>query len=107
MRLKSKDIKYIHVPYFDNLSVAKMLEWAKKHPEVFTALPQEKAEIESLHRTYIANVIYTVAGEDFQDWVDKKMKERTKRIAEERDLNIKMDPEIYEIFKKSTSISGK
>ena len=35
------------------------------------------------------------------------MKERTKRIAQERDLNIKMDPQIYKIFKESTSISGK
>jgi geranylgeranyl pyrophosphate synthase len=52
-------------------------------------------------------VIYTVVGEDFKDWVDKKMRERTKRLAEERDMNIKMDPEIYKVFKASTSISGK
>ena len=89
------------------MSVAKMLEWAKRHPEVFNALPREQAEIESLHRTYIANVIYTVVGEDFRDWVNKKMQERTKRIAEERDMNIKMDPEIYQVYKNSTSISGK
>ena len=107
MRLQSKDIKYIHVPYFENLSVSKMLEWAKRHPQVFTALPKETTEIDNLHRTYIANVIYTIVGEDFKDWVDNVMKERTKRIAEERDMNIKMDPEIYKVFKASTSISGK
>ena len=69
-------------------------------------LPVERSEIENLHRQYIANVIYTIAGDDFQLWVSKKMNERAKRIAEDRDLNIKMDPEIYKIFKQSTSISG-
>ena len=105
--LKSEEVRHIHVPYFDSLSVAKMLEWAKRHPEVFNVLPREQGEIENLHRNYIANVIYTIVGEDFRDWINKKMDERTKRLAEERDMNIKMDPEIYKIYKNSTSISGK
>ena len=74
---------------------------------MFTALPQERSEIDNLHRTYIANVIYTMVGEDFRNWVDNMMKERTKRITQERDMNIKMDPEIYQIFKNSTSVSSK
>ena len=84
-----------------------MLEWAKRHKEVFAALPVEQAEIENLHRSYVANVIYTIVGDDFTDWVDRKLKQRTKKITEEREMNIKMDPEIYKIFKASTSISGK
>ena len=70
-------------------------------------MPEKQSEIENLHRGYIANIIYTMVGENFKLWVEKKMKERTKRLAEDRDLNIKMDPEIYKIFKTSTSISGK
>jgi hypothetical protein len=69
-----------------------MLTWAKRHPEVSFALPVEVAEVENLHRGYIANVIYTLAGEDFKDWVDKKLKERTKKLTDEREMNIKMDP---------------
>lgn len=48
--IKSKDIKHAHVPQFTGLSVECMLEWAKKYPKVFKALPAEQAEIESLHR---------------------------------------------------------
>ena len=84
-----------------------MLNWARKYPEVAQALPKETAEVENLHRGYVANVIYTIVGDNFKDWVDKKLKERTKKMAEEKDLNIKMDPQIYKIFKASTSISGK
>jgi hypothetical protein len=69
-----------------------MLTWAKRHPNVSLALPVEKAEVENLHRGYIANVIYTLVGEDFKDWVDKKLKERTKKLMEEREMNINMDP---------------
>ena len=107
MMIRSKDIKHIHVPQFTGLSVEGMLEFTKKYPKVFKALPAEQAEIESLHRAYIANVIYTIVGENFQEWVEKKLKERTKKLCSERDMNISMDPEIYKIFKSSTSISGK
>ena len=70
-------------------------------------MPVEKAEIENLHRQYIANVIYTVAGDEFKEWIDQKMKERTQKLTEDKNLNIKMDPEIFSVFKNSTSISGK
>ena len=39
--IKSKDIKHIHVPQFPGMSVEKMLEWAKRHPEVYAALSSE------------------------------------------------------------------
>ena len=52
-------------------------------------------------------MIYYVAGKDFTDWIDKRLKERTERLLEDRSMNIHMDPEIYEIFKKQDSISGK
>ena len=60
-----------------------------------------------LHRQYVINVIYTVVGENFQDWVDKTIRIRNKRLAEDRNLNINMDPEIAKIFKASTTISCK
>ena len=105
--IKSKDVCQVHVPHFDSLSIEKMLDFAKKYPEVFEILPEESREINILHRQYIANVIYYVAGKDFTDWIDKKLKERTERLLEDRSMNIHMDPEIYEIYKQQNSISGK
>jgi hypothetical protein len=69
--LKSTEVKHLFVPQFDSLSTAKMLNWAKAHPEVFQALPRVQAEIEMLHRQYVVNVIYTIVGESFADWVQE------------------------------------
>ena len=74
---------------------------------MYQILPAESAEIEHLHRQYISNIVYSVAQGAFTDWIDKKMKERTQKLEQERALQIKMDPEIYAIFKESNSISGK
>lgn len=40
-------------------------------------------------------------------FINKKFNERTKKLAESRNMNIKMDPEIYKIYKDTTNISGK
>ena len=84
-----------------------MLEFAKDYPEVFHILPDEQGEIENLHRQYIANVIYTIAGDHFTKWIDMVMKERTEKITKEKNLSIQMDPAIYQVYKNSTSVSGK
>ena len=105
--IKSADVKHIFIPQFERLSTADLLEWAKKYPTVYQALPVVESEIEMLHRQYIANLIYTLVGEPFQDWVDVVLKKRSKRLADERNLNINLDPEIARIFKASTTISCK
>ena len=52
-------------------------------------------------------MIYTLVGEPFQDWINKRLKARTTQLCDKRQMNIKMDPEIFKIFKASTSVSGK
>ena len=84
-----------------------MLKFAKAYPEVYQILPTEQGEIENLHRQFIANCIYTIAKDDFTDWIDKKMQERTDKLTQEKNLSIKMDPMIYKVYKDSTSVSGK
>ena len=105
--IKSKDVCQVHVPHFDSLSIAHMLEFASNYPEVFQILPEEKREINVLHRQYIANVIFYVAGKEFTNWIEERLKERTEKLLNDRSMNIHMDPEIYEIYKQSNSISGK
>ena len=69
------------------------------------ALPVEKREIKKINRQYIANVIYTICGKPFADWVDARINERNELRKEEKDVDIEMDPEIAAIFKASTAIS--
>ena len=105
--IKQDELKHIHVPQFPGITVEAMLIFARDYPEVFEVFPQERLEIDTLHRQYVANVIYTIAGNAFSRWIDGKLKERNQKLMQDKNLNIKMDPEIYKIFKNSESISGK
>ena len=70
-------------------------------------MPNESREIEKLPRAYVSNVIYTLVGPPFKQWVDQVIQERNKKIVEEQNLNIEMDPEVYKAFQASTHVSGK
>ncbi len=67
-------------------------------------LPIEK-EIQKLTRQYLANIIFTIVGQSFSNWVDRKINERNAKIKEEGKMMINMDPEIAKIFTQSTSVS--
>jgi len=71
------------------------------------ALPCERREILKLPRSYIANVIKTIIGQEFEDWVREKVNARNLKVQDEREVSIMMDPEIEAIFRASTSTSGK
>ena len=83
------------------------MEFGKHYEEVKRALPYYVGEIDKLHRQYVINVIYTLVGDPFSDWVNEVMTARNERIARERNLNIEMDPEVHKAFMASTSVSGK
>ena len=97
------------MPYFDNLSIEDFIEYAEGHPnqEAMRALPSERKEILKLPRSYIANVIRTIIGQEFEDWVREKVTARNQRGEDEGEVAIMMDPEIEAIFRASTSTTGK
>jgi len=75
-----------------------MLKFGANFLAVMESLPIVEKEIYNLHRQYIANVVYTRIGEPFQKWVDDRVCERHRKVADDRNLNIELDPEIAEIF---------
>ena len=52
-------------------------------PEALLRLPEPK-EIQRLPRQYLINVIATVVGEAFAQWVTGKIEERNTKIAEQK-----------------------
>ena len=68
------------------------------------AFPIEK-ERQKLTRPYVANVIYTILGDEFSKWVDKKIDQRNKKVKEENNMMIDMDEDIAKVFRESTSVS--
>ena len=66
-------MKTILVPHFEGLTFDTMLHNAKKLPGFIHYLSAEEKEIEKLPRAYIANLIYTIVGEKFKEWVKQKV----------------------------------
>ena len=100
------DVKVIDVPQFEGLSIQDIFAFAQNDRDVERALPPSK-EIQKLSRGYLANVIYTIMGQNFQNWVNAQVNLRNQRVAQEGNNMITMDPQIAQIFQQSTAISGK
>ena len=65
----SDRVKHIDVPQFESLSIQAIFDFASGDRDVESALPPSN-EIKKLSRAYLANVIYTIMGQNFQDWVN-------------------------------------
>ena len=107
--IKCDDVKVIQLPSYDGLTIEDFLEFAEdaEGGKALRALPESKKELMKMPRSYIANVIYTLIGDAFQEWSDKRIVTRNEKVVKDRDMEIKMDPEIAAIFKASTAVSGK
>ena len=68
-----------------------MLNHAKAYPAVAQSLPAEPKEILKMPRQYISNVIYTLVGTEFRNWVDEVCKLRNEQLVEKQNLQITMD----------------
>jgi hypothetical protein len=62
------NVKVITVPQFEGLAILQIFAFAANTVDVQNALPPSK-EISKLSRAYLSNVIYTIIGEPFQQWV--------------------------------------
>ena len=69
-------------------------------------MPDER-DIRKLPRQWIANVIYTLVGDPFREWVSKTIKKRNDTVASKNDLMIELDPAIAKAFQRSINISSK
>ena len=104
--IKKGQHQEIYCPQYEGISVKGMLEMVKNYPAIMQYLPDEK-EIHLLPRQWIANVIYTVVGKDFEDWVTRHIKARHEKYSSKNNLIISMDPEIAEALNNSAQISSK
>ena len=106
-RILAKDVCHVAIPQFEGLSIKDMLEYAKMFPEVERALPSGEKETDKLPRQYIANIINTIVGKPFREWIDAKLEARNTELALKKDMIIELDPQIEAIFKASNAVSSK
>ena len=104
--LKSESAKHLHVPMYKTLTIDTILAFGGKSERLKLFLPDER-DISKLPRQWIINVIYSLCGDSFREWVSQQVKDRNDSLAEKRDLMIAMDPEIAAAFGNSANISSK
>ena len=105
-RIKEKDVRHITIPHFEGLKIEAMLEFAAGYNSVMQALPLTQREREKLPRGYLANIIYTIIGDDFKTWVNRLVDIRHEQRRQQEDM-IHLDPEIAQIFNQSNAVAGK
>lgn len=107
--IKCDEVRVINIPHFEGLTVEELIKYAKDWSGglIMKAFPSVENEILKLPRAYLGNIIYTVAGDEFQEWVQKRISARNSKVMDERDMLIDLDPEIAKVFRESTSVSGK
>ena len=70
-------------------------------------LPLTEKERLKIPREYICNVVFTIASQAFQDWVDAKIEARNNKVKSCKNLANEMGPDTARIFKRSSSINRK
>ena len=57
--IKSEDICHLHVPYYDGLSIDKIVTESQKYPEVISYLP-EGPDLARMPRQWLVNIVFTI-----------------------------------------------
>ena len=66
-RIKGENVKHIHVPCYENLTIQEFLKFAQGYPAALQALPEVEKETLKMSRAYIAAVIHTIVGAPFRE----------------------------------------
>ena len=78
--IKCDDVKVLYVPQYENLSIERLLETARKNPQVPYYLPDDR-DMHKVPRQWLINVAYTIIGKPFSDWVKEEIVLRNEEIA--------------------------
>ena len=98
------DVKVISVPQYEELTMDTILDFGRAYVVVENALPVIR-ETRKMPRAYVCNVIYTLVGAPFKDWVFKRCKDRNDRLENAHDTTIVLDSRIAAAYEASTFVS--
>ena len=57
-------------------------------------LPEEESELKKLPREFLGNVLYSVIGDRFYQWVKVQIEKRNEIRKEKQAMQIELDPQI-------------
>lgn len=94
------------MPQIEGLTIADVLNFAKKSNAVLKHLPDERDWVH-MDRKWICDVVYTLDKAGFQALINKAIKERKERLEEKRNLVVSMRPEFAAALNSSLNFSRK
>ena len=104
--LKHHEMRSCYCPQYQSLSIAHVLEFAFSYPNVRDYFPEDR-DMPRLPREWILNMCHSLLKDDFQNFIDNKVEDRNEALKSTKGLTMNMAPEIYEIYKNSSSVSSK
>ena len=99
-------VVHIRVPFYENLSLDEIFRFLNGHEEVMRHMPNGK-ELRKTPRQWIVNVIATIVGKPFHEWVKQRIDERNSAVVEKNNLGITMDSQVAAAYHASTAVSRK
>ena len=104
--VKNENAKHLPVPQYEGLTTADIYIFCGDHGVVCDYLPDER-EIKKLPKQWVINLVYSLVGDDFKQWVRSRIDSRNEKLVITNNLMIQLDPDIAAAFKHSTAISSK
>ena len=104
--VKCERVAYLFCPQYKGLALDDILAKLDDHPEVEQYLPDEQ-DRHRIPRQWAINIFQSVVGKPFAVWAQGAMQVRNEKHVEKHKLMIAMDPQVAEIFARSTSVSSK
>ena len=104
--VKCDRVAYLFCPQYKGLALKHILARLEHHPEVEQYLPDDQ-DRHRIPRQWAINIFHSVVGKPFAVWAQNSMQDRNEKYVEKHKLMIAMDPEVAEIFARSTSVSSK
>ena len=99
-------MEYFYTPHYEGLAIKDLFAEFGDHQEFLNHMPTFK-DAQKLKRVFIMNVAAVTIGPPFKAWVKDKILERHSKMTEVKNLNMTIDPQVYEVLSKSKHVAGK
>ena len=73
--INNANVRHMTVPHYESLTINKIGEFCQAHQETYLYLPDLK-EMPKIPRQWIINVVATLIGDAFVDWVRQNINDR-------------------------------
>ena len=103
--IKLHKVKVIQVPQYEGLFVKDILKFAKTKVDIDEYLPEFEYNKEP-NRQWLWNLVNSLVSDDFQNYIDEKVKLRRQNVIKQQNLRMTINPEFVNIFKSSNAISS-